>query len=220
MTIISTANGSQAPDTSASILAEFDGGQNSDVQMMIGVGVVKDSEAVFFQYLGEKQHRALILPTTGKPLTRLPNVRLVGISVAEDIGSFKATKLNLFLETNAGTQVMVTAGLQTIWSQCVITGLMGLEQNGQLLLPFNLDSWKGDSMQRPCFASIRIGRARISDQGMYDQLKELRSDGAKDKVLETMRNAVAILSEGIGQNATVDEVTVEEVESDSDNTDY
>ena len=35
-----------------------------------------------------------------------------------------------------------------------------------------------------------------------------------------MRNAVAILSEGIGQETTVDEVTVKEVESDSDNTDY
>ena len=38
-----------------SILAEFTGGAQSEIAMMIGVGVVKDSDAVFFQYLGDKQ---------------------------------------------------------------------------------------------------------------------------------------------------------------------
>ena len=48
------------------------GGQQSDVSMMIGVGVNKDSDAVFFMYRGDDQEPvALTIPTSGKPLTRL-----------------------------------------------------------------------------------------------------------------------------------------------------
>ena len=36
------------------------------------------------------------MPSSGKPITRLANLRLVGIDVALDIGEFKSTKLNLF----------------------------------------------------------------------------------------------------------------------------
>ena len=101
-----------------SVLAEFAGGQSSDIAMMIGIGLVKDSEAVFFQYVGDEQTpQALMLPS-GKPLTRMGNVRLAGVSIAEDIGEFKSTKLNLILETNAGNQIMMTSGLTTIWSRC------------------------------------------------------------------------------------------------------
>ena len=53
----------------SSVLSEFVGGSTSDVAMMIGVGLVKDSDAVFFQYLGEEQSpRALTIPTSGKPV--------------------------------------------------------------------------------------------------------------------------------------------------------
>ena len=38
----------------AALISEFAGGNSTDVAMMIGVGLVKDSEAVFFQYLGEE----------------------------------------------------------------------------------------------------------------------------------------------------------------------
>ena len=55
-----------------SILAELvDGGDmEHDVAMMIGIGVVKESDAVFFQYLGDDQEpQALTNPRTGKPIT-------------------------------------------------------------------------------------------------------------------------------------------------------
>ena len=56
-------------DVSAVIVSEFAGGQSNDVQMMIGVGLVKDSDAVFFQYVGEDASpRALTLPTTASLL--------------------------------------------------------------------------------------------------------------------------------------------------------
>ena len=122
MTIVSTAN-TPTTDIATSILNEFDGGSSTEIDMMIGIGLVKDSDAVFFQYTGEKQHRALLRPTTGKPITRLSDVRLSGISVAEDVGQYKQTKLNLFLETSAGRQVMVTSGLETIWTQCLLSSL-------------------------------------------------------------------------------------------------
>ena len=107
------------------------GGQQSDVSMMIGVGVNKDSDAVFFMYRGDDQEPvALTIPTSGKPLTRLGNIKVTGINVAEDVGTFKSTKLNLFLTTNSGTVILVTSGLTTLWSQCVLTGLMGAFQVG------------------------------------------------------------------------------------------
>ena len=141
-------------DVASSIVAEL-GGSTSDVEMMIGIGLVKDSDAVFFQYLGDEQTpQALVMPS-GKPCTRMANVRLTGASIAEDVGEFKSTKLNLFLETSAGRTLMLTSGLQTIWSQCVITSLMGLFNSYNLDQPFVLDSWKGTSKMRPCFAAIR-----------------------------------------------------------------
>ena len=112
-------------DNSA-LLAEFSGGSSTDVSMMIGIGLVKDSEAVFFQYLGDEQTPSALMLPSGRPLTRLANVTLAGIDIADDIGEFKSTKLNLFLQSTQGRVVMLTSGLTTIWSQCVLTSLMGL----------------------------------------------------------------------------------------------
>ena len=182
------------PVANTSVLAEFTGGTQTDIAMMIGVGVVKDSDAVFFQYLGDEQTpRALTLPTSGKPVFNLNNVRLTGIDIAEDIGSFNATKLNLFIESSAGNTVLVTSGLQTLWSQCIITALMGLYDTYSLDIPFTLNSWKGQSGMKPCFASIKVGRERVSDNAMYEQLKDLRADGNQKRLLQVMRESVDIL---------------------------
>ena len=43
-------NNSAIVRTTADITAEFIGGEQSDVSMMVGIGIVKDSDAVFFQY--------------------------------------------------------------------------------------------------------------------------------------------------------------------------
>ena len=224
MTIVSTAFDTQAVDNSALIVAELEGGQTSDVQMMIGIGVVKDSDAVFFEYVGDKQHRALTIPSTGKPLETLYDILLTGISVADDIGEFKATKLNLFVTTKSGHEIMITSGLTTLWSQCVMTGLLGLEQQDGLMSPFSLDTWKGSTGMRPCLAAIKVGRARISDQGMYDQFKDLR--GLKNKVAkaekldETMRSAVNIIRSGLGFQEPIEPVTVETVDTKSEEGDF
>ena len=136
-------------DLATSIVAELGGSSSTQVEMMIGVGLVKDSDAVFFQYLGDEQTPTALVMPSGKPCTRMANVRLVGVSVADDIGEFNSTKLNLFLETSAGRQLMLTSGLQTIWSQCVITSLMGLFNSYSVAEPFVLDTWKGTSKMRP-----------------------------------------------------------------------
>ena len=85
-----------------SLLEEFTGGSDGSVEMMIGVGLVKDSDAVFFQYMGEEQQPTALMMPSGRPLTRLANVTLAGIDVADDIGEFKSTKLNLFLQSSQG----------------------------------------------------------------------------------------------------------------------
>ena len=71
-------------DNSA-VLAEFAGGQSSDISMMIGIGLVKESDAVFFQYLGEEQQPSALMMPSGKPLTRLSNVTLAGVDIAEEL---------------------------------------------------------------------------------------------------------------------------------------
>ena len=183
-------------DNSA-VLAEFAGGQTTDVAMMIGIGLVKDSEAVFFQYLGEEQQPSALMMPSGKPLTRLSNIKLAGIDIAEGVGEFKSTKLNLFLESNQGRIIMLTSGLTTIWSQCVITALMGMFNSYDLQTPFVLDSWKGNSKMRPCFAAVRVGQNKISDQMLYDQLADARSDRDKVKQEQIMRDSVEILRHAI-----------------------
>lgn len=188
---------------SSALVSEFCGGSTNDVSMdvamMIGVGLVKDSDAVFFQYLGEDQKPlALTLPTSGKPVYKFQNVRLVGVDIAEDIGEFKSTKLNVYLESSAGNVVLVTSGLTTLWSQAVMTALMGLYNSYDLDTRFTLNSWKGTSKMKPCFASVKIGDAKVSDQMLYDQLSELRADRASDKILAVMRDSVDILRHALG----------------------
>ena len=195
-------------DNSA-LLAEFSGGTSTDVSMMIGIGLVKDSEAVFFQYLGDEQTPSALMMPSGRPLTRLANVTLAGIDVADDIGEFKSTKLNLFLQSSQGRVVMLTSGLTTIWSQCVLNALMGLYNSYDLNTPFQLDSWKGTSKMRPCFAAVRIGQQKVSDQELYDLLTDARADRDSVKVEQLCRNAVSTIRAGLGVTEPVD-VKVEE----------
>jgi hypothetical protein len=213
MTIVSTA----APSTSA-LVADFAGGASSDVEMMIGIGLVKDSDAVFFQYLGEEAEPAALMLQSGKPLTRLSNVVLTGLSVADNIGEFNATKLNVFLQSSAGRTVLVTSGLTTIWSQCVITGLMAMFNQEDLTCPFSLDTWKGNSKMRPCFAAVRVGQAKLSDNDLYEQLRESRSDGNKQLTEKILRDSVEIMSHALTggpvESAVVAEVKTVEAPAD------
>ena len=207
-----------APVSNSSIIADFVGGSSSvmDVAMMIGVGLVKDSEAVFFQYLGEDQKpRALTVPTSGKPVYKFQNVKLVGIDIAEDIGEFNSTKLNVYLESSAGNVVLVTSGLTTLWSQAALTAFMGLFDTQQLDTPFTLNSWKGDQGMRPCFASIKIGKDKVTDQQMYDQLRDARSDRDSKMIMQIQRDAVSVLRHALGETSPEPvDVVVEEPKSD------
>ena len=188
----------------AALVTEFAGGTSTDVSMMIGIGLVKDSEAVFFQYLGDEQTPSALMMPSGRPLTRLANVTLAGIDVADDIGEFKSTKLNLFLQSSQGRVVMLTSGLTTIWSQCVLNGLMGLYHSYDLNTPVQLDSWKGTSKMRPCFAAIRCEGTKVSDQELYDLLTDARGDRDSVKVEQLCRNAVAQLRAALGVTEPVD----------------
>jgi len=205
MTIVSTVDSSAiaAPvDQPNSLIAELVSEAASDIDMMIGVGLVKDSDAVFFQYVGDKDTQALMLPS-GKPLTRLQNVRLTGITIAEDIGEFNSTKINIYLTTNQGRTVMLTSGLTTIWTQCVLTGLIGAFESGNLEFALTLDSWKGTSKMKPCFAAIRSGQLKQTSQTMYDALHEGRGDRDYSKTEAICRDAVAVLAQAVGYEAPV-----------------
>ena len=187
--------------TSSIVAAEFVTeliGAESSVDMMIGIGLVKDTDAVFFQYLGEEQQPAALMLPSGKPCTRLPHITVTGIDIAEEVGQFKSTKLNLFVTSSAGRTVMLTSGLSTLWSQCVLTGLMAVFNEYGLDKPLTIDSWKGTSKLRPCFAAIRQGTTKMSDQTMYDALVDARADRDKDRVEVLLRDAVAVLKTALG----------------------
>ena len=187
--------------TSSIVAAEFVTeliSAESSVDMMIGIGLVEDTDAVFFQYLGEEQQPAALMLPSGKPCTRLPHITVTGIDIAEEVGQFKSTKLNLFVTSSAGRTVMLTSGLSTLWSQCVLTGLMAVFNEYGLDKPLTIDSWKGTSKLRPCFAAIRQGTTKMSDQTMYDALVDARADRDKDRVEVLLRDAVAVLKTALG----------------------
>ena len=201
-------------DTS-SVLAEFTGGQSTDIAMMIGIGLVKESEAVYFQYQSEdKKPVALTLPS-GKALTRLPNITLTGIDIAEEVGEFKSTKLNVYIDAS-GHQLMLTSGLTTLWSQCLIAGLMAIYNEYAIQSPFTIDTWKGTAKMRPCFAAVRQNGQKMSDTDMYEQLKEARSDRDKQRVETILRDSIEILQAAL--KIEYSSVEVSDVSTDSEST--
>ena len=193
---------------SSAIVAELvSGGEAPEINMMIGVGVVKESEAVLFHYVGnEEQPQALMHPRTGNPLTRLSNVKLVGLDIAKNIGTENATKLNVILELGNGNKVLVTSGIQTWWSLCVISGLSGLFQNGLLTESFNLDSYRGKMGRKPIFASIRCADV-YSDKELYALLMAARQCKAWDTYEDNITTVAADLNDALN----VDPVPQDEV---------
>ena len=143
----------------------------------------------------------------GKPLTRLGSVKLVDIDIVTNIGTHNATKLNVILESNQGNRILVTSGIQTWWTTCVIAGLFGLLQNGLIDTPFNLDSYRGNKV---IFASIRSGQS-YSDQDLYALLKSDRTDKAWDAYESTVSSIVDTLKKEL--NTTVEpDTSVEAVD--------
>ena len=132
------------------------------VDFMFGIGLVKDSEAVFFQYVGESATPQALVQANGKPVTRIGNVYLTGLSIVENFGEFNQTKLNVYLKTQQGASVMLTSGLTTIWSQCLLTSLQGLVNDNAVDSLISVDSWKGTAKMRPCFAAIRNGQNKVT----------------------------------------------------------
>ena len=198
----------------AAIVAQFGGQQQSTVDMMIGVGVVKDSEAVYFKYEGDDQTTALV-QASGKPVTRIGNVVLTGLTIDDDVykeAGFDGSKLNVFLQTQQGTTVLLTSGLTTIWSQCLITSLMGLYAANRMDAMIAIDTWKGTSKMRPCFAAVRDGATKVSNNDIYDALREARSDRDKVKVDAIMRDSIELLGAALNVVETEVEMVANENE--------
>ena len=170
---------------------------STDVDMMIGIGLNKESDAVYFQYLGDEQAPSALMLPSGKPLYRLANIRLVGLTVIDGFGAFNATKLNVFIESTAGRKVMLTSGLNTLWAQFLVSGLMALFNDFSLDQPFNLETWKGTSMYRPSFAAVKRGTEKFSCQMFTDQLKEAKADRDEERTLKIMRDAVEIINNSV-----------------------
>jgi hypothetical protein len=203
MTIVSSV----APVTdSSALLAEFNGGTTSEILMFIGVGLDKDSDAVYFHYLGND------VKPQPLPMSALKNVRLVDISIYEPGDKYNTLKLNLTLESSSGKAVMVTSGLTTIWSQCALGGLMALFNDQNLDSAFDLSTWKGNTSMKPCFASLWVNRQQLKDTELYEQFRDARTDGNKVKLATIARDCVEILSHAL-TGGPVEEVEVKPLDS-------
>ena len=200
------------PDT-ASIIADIStGGAAPTVDVMIGIGLQKDSEAVFFQYQGDDNVQALMYDS-GKPVTRIGNVYLTGLSIADDVyaeAGFSGSKLNVFVETQQGRSIMITSGLTTIWSQCLLTSLQGLSDSDALGHLIAIDTWKGNSKMKPCFAAVRDGSVKVSSDVMYQALADARADRDRAKTEALLRDSVEVI------NAQLNGVDVVVEEADAD----
>ena len=200
------------PDT-ASIIADISsGGAAPTVDVMIGIGLQKDSEAVFFQYQGDDNVQALMYDS-GKPVTRIGNVYLTGLSIADDVyaeAGFSGSKLNVFVETQQGRSIMITSGLTTIWSQCLLTSLQGLSDADALGHLIAIDTWKGNSKMKPCFAAVRDGAVKVSSDVMYQALADARADRDRAKTEALLRDTVEVI------NAQLNGLPVAVAEVDAD----
>ena len=196
---------------SSSLLAELSQSDTS-CEMMIGIGLVKDSEAVYFEYTGSDGDSVALTLPSGKPLTRIAGVTVTGISIAEGIGEFESTKLNVFLTTVQGRTMLLTSGLTTWWSRCVLTGLMGLLASGMAEEPIQLDTWKGNQGKyKPCFAAIRVRGQKVASNEMYEALKEAKADKDDEKMEAICKDAALILQVAFKiEEPEVAEVTNEE----------
>ena len=206
MTIIST---SALTTSTSAIVSEFSGGSSSNVAMFIGIGLVKDSDAVFFQYQNEGEQPTALLQPSGKHLSTLSNVTLVDVGLYEPGDDYNTLKVNITLQSSAGTQVMVTSGLTTFWSMSVIGGLLAMLLGGDVTCPFDLDTWKGNLGKiKPCFGAVKISGTSMRNDELYKSLTDARSDGNKKRVEEIMRDAVQVLHAALNVNAV--DVAVEE----------
>jgi hypothetical protein len=161
------------------------------VDFMFGIGLVKDSEAVFFQYVGESATPQALVQANGKPVTRIGNVYLTGLSIVENFGEFNQTKLNVYLKTQQGASVMLTSGLTTIWSQCLLTSLQGLVNDNAVDSLISVDSWKGTAKMRPCFAAIRNDQNKVTCDDTYALFSEARANRDAQAKETIARNVVA-----------------------------
>jgi hypothetical protein len=203
-------------DSSAIVADLVSGGEAPEIKYMIGVGVVKDSEAVLFYYIGNDEQPIPLMTKAGKPLTRLANVQLVDVAVVTGIGTKNATKLNVILEIDSGNKILVTSGIQTWWSMCVISGLYGLFQNGMITESFNLDSYRGNMGRKPIFASIRCGDV-YSDKELYAILNADRKEKAWESYELSMSSIVDTLKKELDTTVEPD-TSIETIEVQVDAT--
>ena len=93
---------------------------------------------------------------------------------------------------------------------------MGAFETGNLEFALTLDTWKGTSKMKPCFAAIRSGDLKMSDTDLYEQLKEARADRDNKKVETILRDSVSILSHAVSPSEE-EALTVEEIKVDNNN---
>ena len=154
-----------------------------------------------------------MVQANGKPVTRIGNVVLTGLTIDDEVykeAGFDGSKLNVMLTTQQGRSVLLTSGLTTIWSQCLITSLMGLYADSGLGHLIAIDTWKGTSKMKPCFAAVRDGQRKVTSNEIYDALRDARSDRDKVKTEAIMRDSVELIAQALAVESTeVTEVTPE-----------
>ena len=112
---------------------------------------------------------------------------------------------------------MITSGLTTIWSQCLLTSLQGLSDADALNHLIAIDTWKGNSKMKPCFAAVRDGAVKVSSDVMYQALADARADRDRAKTEALLRDTVDVINAQInGVPAVVEELDGDKIMPASD----
>jgi hypothetical protein len=71
---------------------------------------------------------------------------------------------------------------------------MGLCDSDSLDHLITIDTWKGTSKMRPCFAAVRDGAVKVTHNETYQALADARTDRDKAKTDAIMRGSVELIS--------------------------
>ena len=176
------------------------------------LGTAQSAPDIYMEYKGAGQERVpYACEETGEAITGWDGLKFAGIHIAEEVGSEKQTKLNVFFVPAAETDgedeegLMLTGGMpsptqQGWWAQSMLVGLMELAETG-IEAEFDLETYRGSRGRKPLFNTLKQGRRKLKNQNLYNKLEMARGDAAEtDKVMRAAVKLIQLVSDGLEFN--------------------
>ena len=150
--------------------------------------------------LGKGNGLAPKLNPDGSANNQLTRQLLRGISIVHNIGSEKATKLNLLLQDRkSGLTIKCTSAFDSWMAVCLLAGYESLSQNNWLDEVHKLSFYRGDQGRRPWFASFRVNGQKLPKVDLYNEMADLLRLGkdGHDELLALMTSVTESINEKV-----------------------